>query len=414
MLRRLRVSAHRTLASAVIAASCLALSFSLVAQAAAPKGALAPAPAATSSSEVTPAAGLGLSKIVGGLTQPVFLTNAGDSRLFVVERPGRIRILRQVNGTWRIGQTFLDIRSKVKDADDEQGLLGLAFPPDYAASGLFYVYYVNNSGDEVLSEYKRLKKNFADPASERKLLTIADPYVNHNGGWLSFKPSDPGNLYISTGDGGSGGDPGNRAQNVNVLLGKILRIDPKDPDGSGPKHYSIPSDNPFVGTNGRDEVYAYGLRNPWRDSFDAVTGDLWIGDVGQDRYEEVDHVASGSGKNFGWHLLEGFHLYPSGGLCSSNCMTLPIAEYPHVVSGEDNCAVTGGYVSRRSGAALYGQYIFGDYCSGRIWHISTSFNGGSLPTPLDTSLAISSFGVDRNLTVYAVDLRGSIYRITGS
>lgn len=412
MLRRLRVSPHRTLAAAMLAASCLVLSFSLVAQAA--MATSASSRTSKSNSEVAPAAGLGISRIVGGLTQPVFLTNAGDARLFVVERPGRIRILKKVNGSWKIAQTFLDIRSKVKDTDDEQGLLGLAFPPDYATSGRFYVYYVNNSGNEVLSEFKRLKKNFADPHSERKLLTISDPYVNHNGGWLSFKPSDPGNLYISTGDGGSAGDPGNRAQNVNVLLGKILRINPKDPDGSGPKHYSIPADNPFVGTNGRDEVYAYGLRNPWRDSFDALTGDLWIGDVGQDRYEEVDHVTSGSGKNFGWHLLEGFHLYPSGGTCSSNCKTLPVAEYSHAASGEDNCAVTGGYVARRSGATLYGQYIFGDYCSGRIWHVSTSFNGGALPAPLNTSLAISSFGVGRDLTVYAVDLRGAIYRITGS
>ena len=407
MLRRSRTAPRRTLASAALAASAMLLSFSLAAQAQVPSQASSPA-------AVTPAASLGLSKIVGGLNQPVFVTNAGDKRLFVLERSGRIRILKNKNGVWRVANVFLDIRGKVFDGDDEQGLLGLAFPPDYATSGRFYVYYVNNSQDEVLAEYRRMKKNFADPNSERKILTIGDPYVNHNGGWLSFKAGDPGNLYIGTGDGGSAGDPGNRAQNTNTLLGKILRINPKDPDGSGPKHYSIPSDNPFVGVDGRDEVFAYGLRNPWRDSFDSVTGDLWIGDVGQDRYEEIDHVASGSGVNFGWHLVEGLHNYPSGTLCTTDCKTLPVVEYSHSVSGEDNCAVTGGYVARRPGAALYGQYIFGDYCSGRIWHVPTSFDLGTLPAPLNTNLNVSSFGVGHDLTIYAADLGGSIYRVVGS
>lgn len=394
----------------------MVLSLSLLAVAAVPTPAVinSTSAAATSAAAVSPAGGLGLSKIVGGLNQPVYLTNAGDSRLFVVERTGRIRILKSTDGTWRIAETFLDIRTKVRTGDDEQGLLGLAFPANYATSGRFYVYYVNRSGNETIAEYRRLKKNHADPNSARILLTITDPYVNHNGGWIAFKDGEPNSLYIAEGDGGSAGDPGNRAQNTNLLLGKILRINPADPDGSGPKHYSIPAGNPFVGVAGKDEIFAYGLRNPWRDSFDPLTGDLWIGDVGEDRFEEVDHVASGNGVNFGWHQLEGFHLYPSGNPCSTNCNTLPVAEYNHVVSGEDNCAVTGGYVSRRVGAPLYGQYVFGDYCSGRIWNIPTSFNGGALPTPLNTSLAISSFGIGRDLTIYAVNLGGSIYRVTGS
>ena len=413
-LPRLRGLRHRALLSAVLAGTVVTLSLSVSAQAAVPSSALTSTSASTSTSGVSPAGGLGLAKIVGGLNQPVFLTNNGDFRLFVVERPGRIRILKLRNGSWHAAQTFLDIRSKVLSSFDEQGLLGLAFPPEYATSGRFYIYYVNRSGDEVLSEFRRATKGHADLASERKILTISDPFENHNGGWIAFKKGDPGNLYIGTGDGGSGGDPGNRAQNSGVLLGKILRINPLDPDGSGPKHYSNPADNPFVGLAGRDEIYAYGLRNPWRDSFDAATGDLWIGDVGQDAYEEVDHVTSGNGENFGWNLLEGRHLYPSGTLCSSNCKTLPVAEYQHEVSGEGNCAVTGGYVSRRSGAPLYGQYIFGDFCSGRIWHVSTSFDGDTLPTPLNTSLNLSSFGQGRDLTIYAVDLNGSIYRVTGS
>ncbi len=230
----------------------------------------------------------------------------------------------------------------------------------------------------MIAEYHRATKSTADPSSERRLLTIWDPYDNHNGGWIAFRPAEP-YLYAVDGDGGSGGDPQGHAQNLQSLLGKVIRIDPKDPDGSGPKTYGIPSTNPFVGKPGRDEIYAYGLRNPWRDSFDSLTGDLWIGDVGQDTYEEVDHVASGSGLNFGWNKVEGRHLYPSGDLCTTNCHHLPVIEYPHSVSGPANCAVTGGYVSRRQGAPLYGQYVFGDFCSGRIWNVPTSFNGTTLP-----------------------------------
>jgi hypothetical protein len=290
----------------------------------------------------------------------------------------------------------------------------LAFPHDYASSGLFYVYYVGGAGNEVIAEYQRASMSTANPASERRLLTIWDPYDNHNGGWIAFRPGEP-YLYAVDGDGGSGGDPQNRAQNLNQWLGKVLRINPKDPDGAGPKTYGIPASNPFVGKPGRDEIYAYGLRNPWRDSFDSVTGDLWIGDVGQDRFEEVDHVASGRGQNFGWNKVEGRHLYPSGALCTKKCHHLPVIEYPHSVpSGPANCAVTGGYVSRRQGAPLDGQYVFGDFCSGRVWHVPTSFHGTSLPTPVMTGLSLSSFGQGHDRRLYALDLGGSLYSVTGS
>jgi len=351
--------------------------------------------------------------LLSGLDSPVFVTNAGDDRLFIVERPGKIVIAKQISGTWQVTGTFLDIRDIVDSNGGEQGLLGLAFPPNYATSGRFYVYYVNNSGDEVISEYRRSTAATADPSSRRKLLSIKDPYDNHNGGGIAFRPGEP-YLYAATGDGGSGGDPQGRAQNVHVLLGKILRIKPRDPDGAGPKRYGIPADNPFVGKDGKDAIYAYGLRNPWRDSFDPLNGDLWIADVGQDKYEEVDHVASGRGANFGWNKVEGRHLYPSGALCTRNCHRLPVIEYRHNVAGADNCAVTGGYVSRRGGAALYGDYVFGDFCSGRIWHVPTNFSGGSLPAPVMSGLMITSFGVGNDGQIYLVDLNGGLYRVLGS
>jgi glucose/arabinose dehydrogenase len=351
----------------------------------------------------------GTQLLMGGLDQPVFATNAGDSRLFIVERTGRIVIAKQVSGNWQITGTFLDIRAKVDSNGGEQGLLGLAFPHDYKSSGLFYVYYVGKGANEVIAEYHRATKSRADASSERRLLTIWDPYDNHNGGWIAFRPGQP-YLYAVDGDGGSGGDPQNHAQNLKSLLGKLIRIDPRDPDGSGPKTYGIPKSNPFVGKPGRDEIYAYGLRNPWRDSFDSVTGDLWIGDVGQDSYEEIDHVKTGSGLNFGWNKVEGLHLYPSGALCHTNCHTLPVIEYSHSYG----CAVVGGYVSRRPGAALAGQYLFGDNCSGSIWRVPTSFHGTNLPTPYASGLSISSFGQGHDGRLYVLDLGGSLYSVVGS
>jgi glucose/arabinose dehydrogenase len=229
---------------------------------------------------VASADSLPMTLVQDGFSNPVFLTNAGDSRLFVVERGGVIEIIHDDNSV----STFLDIHTLVNQNGGEQGLLGLAFHPDYASNGLFYVYYTMPSGSETLVEFKRSTGNAdaADPNSKRVLLTLSDPYSNHNGGWMAFKGD---NLYLSLGDGGSAGDPQNRAQNLDRWWGKILRINPLDPDGNGPLTYSIPAGNPFVGKPGKDEIWSYGLRNPWRCSFDDMTGKLWCGDVGQDSYE---------------------------------------------------------------------------------------------------------------------------------
>ncbi|MEP7360384.1 MAG: PQQ-dependent sugar dehydrogenase [Chloroflexota bacterium] len=356
------------------------------------------------------ASGLNLQLVASGYDSPVFVTNAGDSRLFVVEKVGYIKIVG--------GGTFLDIHDLVS-TNSEQGLLGLAFHPDYASNGLLYVFYNRKKdGKSVVAEFKRSTSdpNKANRSSRRALLIMGQPYGNHNGGWIAFK----GNyLYISKGDGGAGGDPGNRAQDlIHHLQGKILRINPLK---SGSKAYTIPGDNPFVGVPGKDEIWSYGLRNPWRCSFDPLDGTLFCGDVGQEDWEEIDRVPTGRGVNFGWRLLEGTHYYnwsghTYGDVCSTGCMTEPIAEYPH----GPECAVTGGYVARRSfSAPLYGKYIFGDYCSGKVWAIPADpadfMPGDPLPAPLDdTTYNISSFGVDNAGYLYLVDLGGAIYKLTDS
>jgi glucose/arabinose dehydrogenase len=364
---------------------------------------------ATLPAPVAAFSGLNLELVASGYSSPDFVTNAGDSRLFVVEQDGKIKIVG--------GGTFLDITTLTAKGG-ERGLLGLAFHPNYATNGRFYVDYTRKSdGATVIAEYRRSNSdpNKANPNSRRVVKVISQPYANHNGGWIAFKGSY---LYISMGDGGSGGDPGNRAQNIGKLLGKILRINPLDPDGSGPRTYSVPSDNPFVGRAGKDAIWSYGLRNPWRCSFDRLDGTLFCGDVGQDAYEEIDRAATGRGVNFGWRLLEGFHYYTSpghtrGDLCSGDCKTLPIVEYPHGTE----CAVTGGYVARRSvSSPLYGDYVFGDFCSGKVWVIPADFTAGDpLPAPVaDTTFNISSFGEGADGKLYLVDLNGSIYRLTDS
>ncbi len=366
-------------------------------------------PAAARSPAVEPQGQLGLTQLVGGLAAPLYVTHAGDGRLFVVEQPGRIRIVKFKDGAWRIIGTFLDIRDRVRDTGSEQGLLGLAFHPGYDSNGRFYVNYTNNSGDTVVAEYRRSSKNLASTGSQRILMTIDQPYDNHNGGWAAFKGKK---LYIATGDGGSGGDPDDNAQDLQSRLGKILRINPLDPDGSGPKKFSVPRSNPFVGGAGSGVVWSYGLRNPWRNSFDRLTGDLWIGDVGQGEYEEVNRNGDAKGLNFGWNKLEGRHLYPSGDLCQRDCKTLPIVEYRQT---DGRCSVTGGYVSRRPGAALEGRYIFGDFCSGDIWDISAAHSASDpLPTPFSSGRLISSFGEGKDGTIYLTDLNGSLWRVSGT
>lgn len=354
------------------------------------------------------AVGLNLQLVASGYDSPVFVTNAGDSRLFVVEKGGLIKVVG--------GGTFLDLSANIS-TDSEQGLLSLAFHPNYASNGLFYVFYNRKSdGKSVVAEFKRSTSDpdKANKSSKRVVLIMGQPFSNHNGGWIAFKGSY---LYISKGDGGSGGDPGNRAQDLDHLQGKILRINPLK---SGSHAYTIPSDNPFVGIAGKDAIWSYGLRNPWRCSFDPSDGSLFCGDVGQDEFEEIDHVATGKGGNFGWRLLEGNHYYNApghnqGDLCASNCMTQPVVEYAHSDFGGGNCAVTGGYVARRSGAVLEGQYIYGDFCTGNVWSIPANAPSGTVGTLVDTTgHNISSFGVDNDGYLYLVDLGGSIYKLTDS
>jgi glucose/arabinose dehydrogenase len=294
----------------------------------------------------------------------------------------------------------------------------VAFHPGFAANGKFYVDFTNRAGDTVINEYR-----LSPPSSNhvtlagRRVMSIAQPYANHNGGDIAFGPD--GFLYIATGDGGSGGDPGNRAQNINSLLGKILRINVNSrPRG---RAYGIPSTNPYVGRTGRDEIWARGLRNPWRFSIDTATGSLWIGDVGQNRYEEVDRSArhapfkvGGRALNYGWRVLEGRHCYLPATRCSTSGKTMPLVEYRHDVAGtDDNCAVTGGYVYHGAASPLLrGQYVFGDFCSGRIWTVAAAASSPATATlRLDTSLLISSFGVDAAGELYVLSLNGDILRV---
>jgi glucose/arabinose dehydrogenase len=358
------------------------------------------------------AAALPLTLVQGGFSQPVFVTHAFDSRLFVVQQDGLVKIVG--------AGTFLNISSKIATGG-ERGLLALAFHPNYVSNGLFYVDYTRASdGDLVIAEYRRMagNPNLADPSYERILLTIDHSSAgNHNGGTLLFKA---GLMYITVGDGG--GDPGTRAQSLTSMLGKILRINPLDPDGAGAQRYSVPTGNPYVGKTGLDEIWSRGLRNPWRCSFDRGTGKLFCPDVGQGSWEEVNRHKSGKGVNFGWQLLEGFHYYrypnrPEGARCTTGCKTLPIAEYPHdVTGGESNCSVTGGYVSRRQGAPLFGKYFFADFCSGRVWAINADFaRGAALPAPMgDLTFNVSSFGEDFAGRLYVVDYGGAVYRLNDS
>jgi len=355
-------------------------------------------------------------RVASGLAAPVFIISpAGDfQRVFIVEQPGRIKILR--NG--EVLQTpFLDITGRV-DYGGEQGLLGLAFHPDYANNGYFYVDYTNASGNTVISRFSVTgDPDVADPNSESIMLTITQPYSNHNGGMIAFGPSD-GYLYIGMGDGGSGGDPGNRAQNDGVLLGKMLRI-----DVDGPAPYGIPPDNPFVGPgNPLDEIWAKGLRNPWRFSFDRVTHDLYIADVGQNAWEEVDFQPSTSsgGENYGWRLMEGNHCYNPSENCDPGGLTYPIHEYSHGGS-PFRCSISGGYVYRGSAIPdIQGRYFFADYCSEQIWSFLYDGNNLTELTDRTAELApggglsiddISSFGEDAFGELYIVDIGGEVFKI---
>jgi hypothetical protein len=342
-------------------------------------------------------------KPIGRFSEPVYVTAPpGDSRrLFVVERRGRIRVL--VDGK-RWARPFLDIASKVSSGG-ERGLLSLAFAPDYATSGRFYVDYTDTNGDTRIVEYRRATQERADPASARQLIFQRQPEPNHNGGLLLFGPD--GKLYVGFGDGGGSGDPhgahGN-AQNLGTLLGKILRIDPRP---SGGRPYGIPASNPFVGRGGaRGEIWAYGLRNPWRFAF-APGGALVIGDVGQDAIEEID-VVHGAGANLGWRVFEGRSRYTPGERAPGAIG--PALERLHRYG---NCSITGGVVVRdRSLRSLHGRYLFGDYCKGVVQ--SARVQGGGLRGVRDTGIhvdALSSFGEDARGRVYVISLSGGVYRL---
>jgi uncharacterized repeat protein (TIGR01451 family) len=337
-----------------------------------------------------------------GLDHPVLVTHAGDSssRLFILEQPGQIKIVQ--NGVVQ-SSPFLDLRSKVSYGG-EQGLLGLAFHPDYPANGFFYVNYTRLGDGATLVERYQVSSNpnLASPGSAFQILVIPQPYGNHNGGQLAFGPD--GKLYIGMGDGGSGGDPQNFAQNLDSLLGKMLRI---DVDSALP--YGIPSDNPFVGKAGADEIWALGLRNPWRFSFDRQTGDLWIGDVGQNVWEEVDFQPSGvGGLNYGWRCYEGTHAYNLNPPCPG-VLTTPVAEYSH----SEGQSVTGGTVYRgKRFPALTGVYFYADFSQGKIWSLQkTGSTWGAPALLLDTPFAISSFGEDEDGEVYIADYYGGTIRL---
>ena len=342
---------------------------------------------------------LTLTPVAGGLTDPVAIANAADgsNRLFVLEQRGTVRIVR--NGV--VSPTpFLNITSLVTSGG-EQGLLGIAFPPGFASGKTFYVNYTNRSGignTSIASFRVGSDPELADPATRTEILGLVQPFANHNGGQLAFGPD--GLLYIGTGDGGSSGDPQGNGQRLDTLLGKILRIDVR----SGTTPYAIPA-NPFG-----NEIWAYGLRNPWRFSFDRATGDLYVADVGQNQVEEINFqpAGAGAGANYGWDLMEGSQCFENPG-CSSAGLTLPVAEYLH---GSGDCSVTGGFIYRGSIAELQGIYLYGDFCSGRIWGLRNNGSNWSNQLLIDTPYAISTFGEDENGEVYLADYNsGTIYRI---
>ena len=349
-------------------------------------------------------AAIELRTVVEGLEQPLLVTNTGDGsdRQFIVEQVGRIRIVRDGE---LLAEPFLDV-SEFITAGGEQGLLGLAFHPEYRANGRFFINYTDLEGDTVVAEYQgdSAETDVASPDSARILLRVDQPYANHNGGALAFGPD--GYLYIALGDGGSGGDPHNNGQRLDTMLGKLLRIDVDSTSGDLP--YGIPADNPFVDRDGaRPEIWAYGLRNPWRFAFDG--DDIWIGDVGQSQLEEINRMpAARAGLNYGWNVMEGDACYEPPTDCDRDGLVLPVATYTH----DDGCSVTGGYVYRGSISSLVGAYVFGDYCSGTVWAVDASGRAEQDPVQLlSTDYSISSFGLDERGELYVTDLGGTVLQI---
>jgi glucose/arabinose dehydrogenase len=357
--------------------------------------------------------GVRLEQFATGLRSPVSLANAGDGsgRLFANEQDGVVRVIG-ADGSLR-PEPFLDIHNRVSSGG-ERGLLGLAFHPAFPEQPRIFVDYTRTpDGATVISEFHADAQR-ADPSSERVLLLIPQPFANHNGGQVAFGPD--GYLYIGMGDGGSGGDPFGNGQNTRALLGKILRIDVDGPRASG-KAYAVPADNPFAARGirpgaGALEVWSYGIRNAWRFSFDAANGDLYIGDVGQGAWEEIDRQPGDSrgGENYGWNVLEGRHCFRAGN-CDSTLYVEPIAEYGH----DQGCAVIGGYVYRGSQQpVLGGVYVFADECSGLVFTLQVDKGRNAPKVVLDSHRPISSFGVGENGEIYAADLTGNISRVVAA
>jgi glucose/arabinose dehydrogenase len=338
--------------------------------------------------------------------RPLFLAAAafllaapGDAqRLFVVGQGGLIHVFDARGGDPATAAVFLDLRRKVSRRGEEEGLLGLAFHPDYARNGRFYVYYsATGEPRQVIAQFRAdVKQAVADPASERILYEVPDPYRNHNGGMLAFGPD--GMLYIGSGDGGSRGDPKNNGQRLDTLLGKILRV---TPDGT------VPADNPFAGTAGaRGEIWAYGLRNPWRFSFDRATGALWAGDVGQNQWEEIDVVRKGG--NYGWRLFEGVEEFDNVDGRAAGDFIAPVLTYGR----ELGCSVTGGYVYRgKAVPPLQGHYLYADFCSGRVWAVPAEGKGGRKSREIASVTSPSSFGEDSAGELYVTSFDGGLYRL---
>lgn len=354
---------------------------------------------------------LTLEPVLTGLNQPVFVTGGNQpGRLYVLERVGRVFVYQIESGQLDL---FLDMRDRVGSGSSEQGLLGLAFAPDFPVDDRIYVNYTDRNGDTVVARIEATPER-ADPSSESRVLKLEQPARNHNGGMLLFGPDRM--LWIGTGDGGRANDAFGNGQNPATLLGKMLRLDVLSVTGEG---YVVPADNPWIdatwqGQDVRDEVWAVGLRNPWRYSFDRATGDLWLGDVGQNAYEEIDFLPAGmtrqGGVNFGWPIMEGLHCFQTRS-CDDSGLVLPVVEYDH---NGGNCSVTGGYVYR--GAAfplLTGVYFYGDFCSGRIWGYDAQDPDANPRLLLDTDMQISSFGEDAEGELYVVDFRGAVFRIMG-
>lgn len=344
-----------------------------------------------------------LERLVGGLDHPVWMTHAGDGsgRLFVLEQPGRIRIVQ--DGAM-LERPFLDVSERVGEPGFEQGLLGLAFAPDYGSSGKVYVSYTDQRGDSVLARYRveAVDPNRVDPDSAQIILTVGQPAANHNGGHVLFGPD--GYLYFGLGDGGGVSDPEGNGQNTGTLLGALLRIDVTEDEG-----YGIPPDNPFVHQPAaRGELWAYGLRNPWRFAFDGNTGDLYIGDVGEHNVEEINYLPGDSphGANFGWSLWEGSRRQWGG---SRRGLVFPVAEYTHE-SGR--CSVIGGHVYHgQDMPGMSGAYIYGDFCSGDIWLLHHRGDAWHTSRVMMTGFPVSSFGEGPAGELYVLDYRGAVWRV---